>query len=103
MRELKIPVEVGGDDDATEMIRIWLAHEGLHISMLLGMWQDAEDCDIDERDAWGELLADTIRHIANGMQQSHEWNSEETVAQITRSLLKNLDLPKGVVTGGYVE
>ncbi|BBO27699.1 hypothetical protein AltI4_20870 [Alteromonas sp. I4] len=103
MRELRIPIEVGGDEKATEMMRIWLAHDELHVSLLLGMWEDAEDCDVDERNAWGELLADTIRHIANGMEQSHGWDKKETIAQITRSLLKNTDLPRGTITGGYVE
>ena len=103
MRELRIPIEVGGDEKATEMMRIWLAHDELHVSLLLGMWEDAEDCDVDERNAWGELLADTIRHIANGMEQSHRWDKKETIAQITRSLLKHTDLPRGTITGGYVE
>jgi hypothetical protein len=103
MRELPIPIETAGDEDATEMMRIWLAHDDLKISLFLGMWEDADDCDIDERDAWGQLLADTIQHIANGMQQSHGWDKEQTIAQITRSLLKNTDCPLGSVTGGYVE
>src|SRR6185503_18949061 len=45
MRELKHPPEIAGDKKATEMIRVWLAHDQLHVSMLLGMWQDAEECD----------------------------------------------------------
>jgi hypothetical protein len=57
-RELIQPPEIAGDEDATEMIRVWLAHNALHVSMLLGMWQDAEESEIDERDAWGELLCD---------------------------------------------
>ncbi len=64
------------------MMRIWLAHDELYVSLLLGMWEDAEDCDVDERNAWGELLADTIRHIANGMEQSHGWDKKETIAQL---------------------
>ncbi|WP_181898460.1 DUF5076 domain-containing protein [Alteromonas aestuariivivens] len=103
MRELTIPIETGGDEDATEMMRIWLAHDDLHVSLFLGMWEDAEDCEIDERDAWGQLLADTIQHIANGMSQSHGWDKDQTVAQITRSLLKHSDLPRGSISGGYVD
>ena len=103
MRELQPPTEIEGDDNATEMIRVWLAHDDLNVSLLLGMWEDAEDCEIDERDAWGELLADTIQHIANGLNKSHGWNKEQTIARITNSLIKNTKSPRGVVTGDYVE
>jgi hypothetical protein len=70
-RALDIPPETEGDDRATEMIRVWLAHNDLHVSMLLGMWSDAEDSEVDERDAWGQLLADLTRHIANGMMKEY--------------------------------
>ncbi|TQV69606.1 DUF5076 domain-containing protein [Exilibacterium tricleocarpae] len=103
MRELRTPTGIEGDDDSTEMIRIWLAHEDLHVSLLLGMWEDAEECEVDERDAWGELLADSIQHIANGLNQSHGWDKEQTIVRITNSLLKNTKCPTGVVTGSYVE
>ncbi len=103
MRELDIPVETAGDGDAVEMARIWIAHEGLHVSLLLGMWEDARDTEVDERHAWGELLADTVHHIANGLAQSHDWDKEQTAAQITRAFLQCIELPDGTITGGYVE
>ncbi|PML75725.1 DUF5076 domain-containing protein [Enterovibrio norvegicus] len=103
MHELPIPTGTAGDDAAREMIRIWLAHDSLNVSLHLGMWEDAEDCDIDERDAWGELLADTVQHIANGMHQSHGWDKEQTIARITRSLIKHSKCPTGTITGNYVE
>ena len=102
MRELKIPPETEGDEKATEMMRVCLAHGNLHVSLLLGMWADAENCGIDERDAWGELLADTIQHIANGLSQSHSWNKEQTAIRITNSFLKNIKSPQGLVTGEYM-
>ena len=59
------------------MIRVWLAHNALCVSMRLGMWEDAEECPVDERHAWGHLLADLTRHIANGLRQSHGWSEQE--------------------------
>ena len=47
-RELPIPPETQGDDRATEMIRVWLAHNDLHVSLNLGMWKDAEDSEVDD-------------------------------------------------------
>lgn len=51
IRELGRPPEIAGDPHATEMIRVWLAHNQLHVSMLLGMWEDARESKVDERDA----------------------------------------------------
>jgi hypothetical protein len=90
MRELARPPEIAGDDHATEMIRVWLAHNELHVSMLLGMWEDANDCKIDERKAWGHLLADLTRHIANGFRQSHGWPEKSTISWIRQEYLENL-------------
>ena len=103
MRELLRPPEITGDDEATEMIRVWLAHGDQHVSLLLGMWQDADDSELDEREAWGDLLADTIRHIAHGLSQSHGWQPAETIRRISLSLTENLRTDAvGAVTGGYV-
>ena len=91
IRELVKPPEIVGDEKATEMIRVWLAHDALHVSLLLGMWSDAEDSKFDERDAWGQLLADLTKHIANGMMQSHGWNYDETRNRIRDAFLENYD------------
>lgn len=101
MRELDRPPEITGDDRATEMIRVWLAHNALHVSMLLGMWQDAKDCDIDERTAWGCLLADLTKHIANGLHQSHGWPKDQTIAAIRQEYLEKLMDESAEVEGGY--
>lgn len=101
VRQLTIPPETAGDDDATEMIRIWLAHNELHVSLLLGMWADAEDAEVDERDAWGELLSDVIRHIANGLEQSHGWDAGQTVARIREELDACLDDAAPDISGGF--
>lgn len=79
MRELEIPSEVKKDENATEMVRFWLANNEPNVSLLLGMWEDAEDSGIDELTAWGNVLSDIAQHIANGMEQSHGWKYEQTM------------------------
>lgn len=103
IRELSIPPDTEGDDDATEMIRVWLAHEDVHVSLLLGMWEDADDCDIDEGEAWGNLLADVARHVANGMEQSHAWERLDTLRRIKQAFLENLELQERRIEGRYFE
>jgi hypothetical protein len=101
VRELERPPETEGDPDATEMIRVWIAHQDLHVSMLLGMWADALDSDIDEREAWGLLLADLSRHVANGLNQSYGWPEDETLSIISRAYLDHLGDEDASITGGY--
>ena len=84
MRELPIPPENAGDNEATEMARVWLGNGSCNISLLLGMYEDAEDCDVDELWAWGNILGDIAQHIANGLNQSHGWPREETMKKLQK-------------------
>ena len=101
IRELDRPTGIEGDDRATEMIRVWLANNDLNVSLFLGMWEDADDSEIDERDAWGFLLADLTRHIANGMMQSHGWDYDESRERIKESFLRQFHNKNNTVEGNY--
>jgi hypothetical protein len=99
MNELKIPEGVEGDPDAMEMIRVWIGNKDIHVSMLLGMWEEASHHDIDEREAWGELLGDIVRHIANGLTQSHDYNSAASEQRIANALLTHLGHGANTIQG----
>jgi hypothetical protein len=79
------------DPKATEMVRIWLAHEDLQIAIRLGMWEERGDPNLDEREAWGYLLADVVRHISYGMAEKCGWDPGETAEQVRAALLKYAD------------
>lgn len=99
MNELQIPEGIKDDPNAMEMIRVWIGNKDIHLSMLLGMWEDASDNDIDEREAWGELLADLIRHIANGLTQSHDYNIDASERKIAHALLTHLGYGANTIVG----
>jgi predicted secreted Zn-dependent protease len=101
MRELNRPPDIDDDPKATEMVRVWIAKDDLHVSMLLGMWADALGTDVDERDAWGELLADLTRHIANGLHQSHGWDETECIRDIADAYDRQIHESDVEVEGGY--
>lgn len=82
MRELIIPSENEGNENATEMARVWLGNGSCNVSLLLGMYEDAEDSDVDELWAWGNILSDIAQHIANGLKQSHGWDETETMSKL---------------------
>ncbi|HWD94715.1 MAG TPA: DUF5076 domain-containing protein [Verrucomicrobiae bacterium] len=100
-RELVQPPEIAGDENATEMVRVWLAHNQLHVSMLLGMWHGWEGAEVDERDAWGELLGDLTKHIANGMMKEYGWDYDSTRDRIRAAFLKNFDAKSGNIEGDF--
>jgi hypothetical protein len=103
MRELCIPIGVDSDDNATEMIRYWLAHNKPHISLILGMYQDAQDCEVDELYAWGNILGDIAQHIANGLEQSHGWDFDETARKLVTYFTEAMASRAPGLEGGYPE
>ena len=100
-KELPIPPATSGDARATEMIRVWLAHSDFHVSLHLGMHEDSDDSKIDERNFWGCLFADLTRHVARGMSQSHNWDPEDTIAQIRSYYLSHLADDEVNLRGDY--
>lgn len=103
MRELQVPDGVEGDELATEMVRFWLAHGAPHLSLFLGMYQDAEDSDVDELWAWGNILSDIAQHVANGLSQSHDFEFDETVERIAGHFFTAMKQRAPGLTGKYVE
>ena len=98
MTELTIPEGIKDDPNAVEMLRVWIGNRDIQVSMLLGAWEEAAN-DIDEREAWGELLADLIRHIANGLTQSHDYNTTASEQKIANALLVHLGHGANTVKG----
>lgn len=104
MRELNVPNGIEGDSDATEMIRFWLANGDVHLSLLLGMYQDAEEDDaVDELWAWGNILGDIAQHVANGLAQSHGFEFDETVERIAGHFFTAIRERAPSLTGKYVD
>jgi len=100
--ELSLPLTIRGDDEAVEMLRIWISEGTIKVSPNIGLWADA-DTDVDERDAWGRLLADTIKHISRGLALGHNMDRIETATRIRDELLFNLSSHEGAIDGKFVE
>lgn len=56
-KQLNIPPVAVRDKAAFEVLRVWIAQEGQHVSIRSGAWEDPF--------AWGIVLADMARHIAH--------------------------------------
>jgi hypothetical protein len=104
MRELRKPAEIDGDDDATEMVRFWLAHGKSHVALLLGMYEDSNDENsADELWAWGNILSDIAQHVANGMSQSHGYGFDESIQLLARYFISAMKERAPGLEGVYVD
>jgi hypothetical protein len=55
-KHLEIPPAATRDKASFEVLRVWVAEQGQHVSLRSGAWDDPF--------AWGIVLADLARHIA---------------------------------------
>jgi hypothetical protein len=55
----------------------------------------------DEAPAWGIFLADTIRHIANALQEEYGQSAPDTIAAILEALHDELGDPTSDVKGAF--
>lgn len=68
--ELRIPDLALSDQESFEIIRVWIANKDQHCTIKMGVWENPA--------AWGILLADLARHIANTFEI--ESRSQKTIA-----------------------
>ena len=54
-KSLELPPAAARDKAAFELLRVWVAEQGQHVSLRSGAWEDPF--------AWGIVLADLARHI----------------------------------------
>jgi hypothetical protein len=79
---LLIPPGAQEDPKAMEVIRIWVAKGGQHVSLNPLVWKDPQ--------AWGIVLADLAGHVANAYEQALGLDRGETMRKITDLLLAGL-------------
>ena len=56
-KHLEPPPAAKRDNASFELLRVWVAEQGQHVSLRSGVWEDAF--------AWGIVLADLARHIVH--------------------------------------
>lgn len=80
------------------MISAWIAESGLHCTLNIGMWQAQGRT---ESKAWGILLADIVRHIANAIAETHGTPPDETIEQLRSAFERELGTPTSAVRGRF--
>lgn len=100
LNERPIPDAALRDADAVEMLRVWIAEQKLHCSMKVGMYQ--ETLNIPEETAWGTILADIARHVANALESGYSTSAAESLQKIRDRFIKELGAPTSEARGGFV-
>ncbi len=98
MRTLVIPPAAQRDENAIQMISGWIAEKGMHCTLNIGMWEDEGH---NEPMAWGVLLSDVIRHIANAIEEKTGASAVETAHTILESLESEFSAPTSSTSGKF--
>lgn len=95
-----IPDAALRDANAVEMLRVWIAEQGLHCSIKVGMYR--ESTNVSEEKAWGRILADAARHISKALHDGYGADAVESLRAIRESFDQELGAPSTALKGDFV-
>lgn len=80
-----LPLPADLPDDAAETLRVWVAEDGLHVSVNAGA--------LDDDDMWGMMLADLVHHIATARNKLTRANPADIGQTIVDAFLDEVENP----------
>lgn len=99
MNERPIPPAAKQDENAVEMLRVWVAQHKLHCSIKIGMYREMN---IDEEFAWGTILADAARHIAMALTSEIHDGESTALKRIQAQFNAELAAPSSKASGEFI-
>lgn len=99
MKVLQVPDAALRDPDAVEIARVWIAEQGLHCTLKVGMYHESHE--VGEQRAWGTILADMTRHIANALRNAYGLDPDKSIDLIRDAYIAELAAPTSDVKGGF--
>jgi len=84
------------------MVRTWIANGDLFVVLNIGFWEQQQR-NIDERDAWGILMADMARHVANAHETEYGRDPRETLQLIREAFEREILKPTSSHSGRFVK
>jgi hypothetical protein len=98
MDALGIPPAALRDTDALELARVWIAEQGLHCSLKVGLY--AGDGVSRETAAWGIILADLAGHVADALSAEGMGSRADLLDALAESFNDEVAAPSSARTGG---
>ena len=91
MKELPVPSAAKDDASSRELARVWAAGGRQHVSLETGLWTDPA--------AWGLLLVDLARHVANAYEQTEGRDPVDVLTRIRDAFDAEWNTPPDSPTG----
>ncbi len=90
------PPAAAKDKASFELLRVWVAEQGQHVSLRSGAWEDPF--------AWGIVLADLARHIVNaeGMQRTN-FDSDAFLQRMLEGFQAEIESPTDEPEGEMIQ
>jgi hypothetical protein len=82
---LSIPPVAQRDKASFEVLRVWIAEQGQHVSIRSGAWDDPF--------AWGIVLADLARHIALAHEIQDKVDKQAFLERLLEGFSAEIDSP----------
>ena len=80
------------------MVSAWIAEEALHCTLNMGFFEGQGH---HEAEAWGTVLADMVKHLANAFHDEHNTNRSNTIAAVLEALHEELNTPTSDAEGEF--
>jgi hypothetical protein len=93
MKELIVPPGAAAENNAVEMARVWHANGKQHVSLNAPGWKDPA--------AWGLLLVDVARHVADAYAKAEGRDSNEVLRRIRAGLDAEWESPTDKPKGSF--
>ena len=91
---LSVPPAAQRDKASFEVLRVWIAEQGQHVSIRSGAWEDPF--------AWGIVLADLARHVAHAHELQEGTDGKVFLKRLLEGFQAEIenptDEPEGEVT-----
>ncbi len=98
MDALGIPPAALRDTSGLELARVWIAEQGLHCSLRVGLY--AGDGVSRETAAWGIILADLAGHLADALSAEGMGSRADLLDAVIESFNEEATSPSSERTGG---
>jgi hypothetical protein len=93
--QLQIPDGVLSDPEAFEIMRLWAAHEALHVTLNSDLSGGAAD--------FGELLSDLFEHAARMFSERDGQSLEHCREVMLRDFLERVGAPTDSIEGAIID
>jgi hypothetical protein len=99
MKSLQSPRVLRGDPDAVEVARVWIGQDDLHVVLNVGMF--GGDDGAGETTAWGDIMADMLRHVAHAIALQEGGDELKHQRALLKRVRESITNDKRTLTGGF--